>query len=213
MVPVPEPAEIVSEVTTYAKRRIRNDLAEALGLSTGADAERALLRYVWHLRSYLSGGSQQVPEEFRLSQMRHDGRASEVVMTGFEDGCLEASRPTTPEARAALRQSIFSKIAAWSLDNPGSRLDEQIGRALPAIVREVRLSGRTLQKRAFEQFLESAEAYGRNDGALQQDLQSNDKILKKRAEHYFDVLTNLERLGYQRDFAAREVVWALSSDE
>jgi hypothetical protein len=213
MVPVPEPAEILSEVTTYAKRTIRNDLNDALGLSTSADAERALLRYVWHLRSHLTSGGQEVPEPFRLSQMRNDGRASEVVMSGFEDSCLDASRPSTPEAREALRRSVFSKVAAWSLDNPESRIDEHIGEALSAILREVRLSGRANQKRAFDQFLDSAEAYGRDDGSLERDLQSGDPSIKKRAEHYFDVLTNMERFGYNRESAAREIVWALTSDD
>jgi predicted Ser/Thr protein kinase len=213
LVPVPEPAEILSEVTTYAKRIIRNDLNDALGLSTEADAERALLRYVWHLRSYLTSGDQQVPEAFRLSQMRNDGRASELIMSSFEDTCLDASRPSTPEAREALRRSVFSKIAAWSLDNPETRLDEHIGQALSAILREVRLSGRANQKRAFDQFLDSAGAYGRNDGSLERDLQSGDQAIKKRAEYYFDVLTNMERFGYQRESASREIVWALTSDD
>jgi hypothetical protein len=213
LVPVPEPAEILSEVTTFAKRTIRNDLNDALGLSTEADAERALLRYVWHLSAYLTSGSQQVPQAFRLSQMRDDGRASEVVMSGFEDNCLDASRPSTAEAREALRRSVFARVAAWSLDHPETRLDEHIGEALSSILREVRLSGRTNQKRAFDQFLDSAAAYGRNDGSLERDLQSGDQALKKRAEYYFDVLTNMERFGYQRESAAREIVWALTSDD
>lgn len=212
LVPIPEPAEILQEVTEYAKRVIQDDLAEGLGLVTGTEAERSLQRYVWHLRSYLTGGNQLVPEEFRVAKMRNNGRASEVVMRDFEDNCLEASRPSTDEARDSLRRQVFGRIAAWTLDHPGKRFDEHIGEALPGILREVCSSGRGAQRRAFTRFLSSASAYGTNDGSLQQDLGSSDREIKARAEEYFDVVTKMERLGYHRDTVAKEIVWALTGN-
>lgn len=210
LVPIPEPIEILGEVTEYAKRVIKDDLAEGLGLVTGKEAERALQRYVWHLRSYLTGGSQLVPEEFRIAKMRDNGRASEVVMRDFEDTCLEANRPATDEARDAFRKLVFGRIAAWTLDHPGKRFDQHIGEALPGILQEVSQSGRGAQRKAFSQFLSSATAYGTNDGSLERDMQSSDKEIQGRAQEYFDVVTQMERLGYHRDTVAKEIVWALT---
>lgn len=210
LVPIPEPAEILGEVTEYAKRVIRDDLAEGLGLVTGREAERALQRYVWHLRSYLTEGVQLVPEEFRIGKIRNSGRASEEVMRDFEDNCLEANRPATDQARDPFRRLVFGRIAAWTLDHPGKRFDDHIEEALPAILQEVRTSGRGAQSKAFAQFLASATAHGMNDGSLEQDMRSSDKELQRRAQEYFDVVTKMERLGYPRQMVAKEIVWALT---
>ena len=210
LLPIAEPGQILDEVELYAKRGVQSDITQALGMTAETAAEGALLRYLWHVRSHLSGGNQEVPVEYRLAKMRKDGKASEVVMRDFEDNNLQASKPNTDEDRARLRASIFGQVAAWSLDNPGKKFDEHIGEALGGVLQDVRRSGRLAQKQAMKKVLDLTKMYGTENGELERDITSGDKAHKARAEKYYDLVTEMERLGYHRSSVAKEIVWALN---
>lgn len=206
--PVPNLSEILTDVIGYGKKVVRHDVSEALGIREAQNAESRLMKYVLHVRAYLNAGNFEVPREYRLSQMRDDGKASEEVMRAFENEHVGETFSSDAQRRA-YRETVFTTMTAWHLDNPNKVLSENLSEALPQLLEDIRRSDQRGREQKLARFLDDTVYFSSHAEQLEEDLRSFDVTKVRRAQEWRTTVERLEGMGYSRHSLAEHVVWAI----
>lgn len=204
--PIPTAAELVEQIKTYAKYKVKDDIDSALGLAKPEDMHFLLKRYMEHVRSFSTRGQFKVRPEYRASQMGTDDKWDERFMRTVEEQ-LDVSTSKSEE----YRKNFLNKIGAWTLvpENKGRNVEAALPEIFADMFKNIENKQRAEQQAKLNEFVEDVKKYSTDPALIEND--RTNALVKERFGRYQQAMKVLLARGYPEDSIARHVVWATTN--
>jgi hypothetical protein len=216
-----DPTSLIDTLSDCAKRLVRHDLVEGLGLVTVEQLRHEFRWYIENIKAYLKNENIQPGDYGPRRIVRHPCPPDEKFMRTYIEELLDIHENRKDD----FRRQVLNHIAARSLEsgNAPLNLGAVFQEGFPSLFWRVfkfhlfadiqgqKGSGRS-PSWAVDAFLEDCRLYIGAPAALRQGLESADPTVKTRAQRFHSALQHLTKLGYPEESIPKLFGWAFSAD-
>ncbi|RMG45158.1 MAG: hypothetical protein D6719_00645 [Candidatus Dadabacteria bacterium] len=228
--------EIIDQLEDYARKIVRADIKNAIGVVEKLEAHKMVRRYVRNLIAYNNRNNMSLTVEKPETSMTGDRGPDEHFLRHYEDTYLNWDSHEIPEKQAQLiqqaraekksyrhlrnkehirdimRQELGSTLSAkWQDSDKSATLVDMAVSFLPTHVTRIERVEAQRRRNILPEFMEDAKQFGGPDGnriiELAYQGTADERARVERWERACRTMT--EKMGYSKENLVKTIVWAL----
>jgi hypothetical protein len=218
--PVSEPAELIHDVETYARGKVRQDFKKALKLE---DHKERIIKYFMHVRSLLSvpgdlpRDAKSVPDEYRTTKPEFTKGTSLLAKLGvdlefianFEKDVGEVNIKNTRD----FRDNTNNRVPAAAFSSGGVLIDKELlfnSDHFQMIRKALKENAKPEEEKKIREFWEDALRYEQKPEKL--DLELLESVTLEKAKAWQRTWQDLQDAGYHVDSIRPHFKWVFEKE-